>query len=110
MGDFLDPIAIPLLTAASADETTSDAIALNNCKQHYHAVTFSAIGTGLVLVEVGPTVDYAGTWQTILSCDPSVQTFFEVTWPGPGAFVRHRIDTVLNVTVTSTCRRIQAGS
>jgi hypothetical protein len=111
MGNFVDPIAIPMLTAVSVDETTSEAVALNNATQHYHKVLFSAIGTGIVLVEVGPAVDYAGTWQPILSCDASVQTFFEITWPGPGAFVRHRIDTVLGgCTVTSTCRRIQAGN
>lgn len=126
MSDFTDAFPIPLLTAASADETTSDAIPIGNCKQHAHTLTIKKDTTaGRVVVEIGPTQNFAGTWDVIfdmnLATDADLATALlaadvsrQISWPGPGTgFVRHRIDAALtggaNHSVTSTMRRIQAG-
>jgi hypothetical protein len=94
--EYMDPIQIPMLVAATADETTSDPVPLNNCKQHYHGVEFHAdVTSGVVVVETAPSRDYAGAWTEILSVDASVGLMGEISFPGPGGFVRHRISAVI---------------
>lgn len=111
MGDFHDPIAIPMLQAVSALDSVSDAVPLGNTRQHHHGITFTGVATGHVKVETGPSPTFAGAWQEIYDADAAVQAYHEITWPGPGLFVRHRISTVLNAgSVSSNMRRLQAGA
>lgn len=108
MSDHMDAIKIPMLVAASANQATSSPVALNNSKQHYHGVQFDpATASGVVKVETAPTKDWSGAWTEILSVDATVDKMAEISFPGPGGFVRHRVSTVLaGGTVSSWTRRL----
>lgn len=114
MSDYVDPFAIPMLTNALTDETTSDPVPLNNTRKHWHGVEFATgVTSGVVVVEVAPTRDYGGTWTAKLTVDASSKLTDEAVLDGPGGFVRHRISTVVagggDPKVTSTMRRTQMG-
>lgn len=107
MSETFDAIAIPMLIAQSADESTSHACPIGNTKQHSHFVTFTGAASGVVTIESGPSSDYAGTWEELEVCDAATKLYWEISLPGPGQFVRHRISTVLNAgSVSSSVRRL----
>lgn len=112
MGDYADKV--PMLVAASVDETTSDPVPLNNTRQHWHGVEFAVgVTSGVVIVETAPTRNFAGAWKELLSVDASANMQDDITFPGLGGFVRHRISTVVagggSPSVSSWCKRIQIG-
>ena len=134
MGDYTDPVLIPMLTAATLINTVSDPVPLNNCRQHWHSVKIRGATTaGVWVVEIAPERDFAGLWEPILSMDIAAEIAAstagdgvftaqlaagdverQISWPGPGGFVRHRIPTAItggaNHTITSVMRRIMLGA
>lgn len=105
-----DPILIPMLTDATADETTSTPVPLNNASAHWHAAEFSDDSTGgVVIVEMAATRDWEGAWEEITRFTAADHAAKQLEWPGTGGFVRHRIETVISggadPKVTSYCRR-----
>ena len=104
MSDRTDPFPIPMLTNVNADETASGYVPNNNTRQHQHSITFDGTVTaGIVVVE-----DKKGA--NLATFDASLELKNQVTLPGPGEQVRHRIDSaVVGGNVTTTMYRILMG-
>lgn len=112
-----DPIRIPMLTAAATDETTSQAVPLNNAMQHEHQIVMTqGASAGVVVVEKVPSKTFAGIGEVIFTMDAtetdiaselsSGPAMRSISYPGPGGFIRHRITTAMSGgTATSTMLR-----
>lgn len=103
---------VTALSAASADETTSSAIALNGFDRLGWAVIASAgVSAGVVEIEWADSFDYAGTWKQIDAITLTTASIVDGSSVDfIGGFVRARISTAISGgTVTVKLRRSVVG-
>ena len=100
--------AVTVLTAQSANATTSSAIGVEGYDRvGWVVITSAGVSAGVVAIEWANSFDYAGTWANLDSITvAAASTVYGTSQDHIGGFVRARISTAITGgTITAVIKR-----